>query len=328
MSYGKNDIEIRPILIHIGYSKASSTWLQHRLFMYPERGYWALFPEKTDRETLNRLIVTPSAFENCLPELRQTVERQLAACPDDDLVPVISAEGLVGHHNDPTRALSKMLADRIVAEFPSGKILIIIREQASMVRSFYLDYIRGGGRFSLRRFISRPNIYETPTLTGFHKFYLEYDELIAHYQSLVGPDRVRVLPFEMLQRDPKGYVQAIRKYSGATIGNNDVDTSVVKPAIVTGGIEFRRFMSNFFSNDENNPFSYLLPDSLYWRVYVRMMRRNEVMLRRMGANNPQKLTRKINRLLGDNYVESNRRTASLTGLELEAFDYKIVRTSS
>lgn len=29
-----------PMLLHLGYPKASSTWLQERFFRFPEMGYW------------------------------------------------------------------------------------------------------------------------------------------------------------------------------------------------------------------------------------------------------------------------------------------------
>jgi len=101
--------ESEPILVHVGYSKAASTWLQERLFRTPRHGFWALFPEKSDRLDLNRMLVYPSAFDAPAPELQERIRERLAARPDRHLVPVASAEGLVGHEASPSGALARML---------------------------------------------------------------------------------------------------------------------------------------------------------------------------------------------------------------------------
>ncbi len=312
-----------PILVHVGYSKAASTWLQERLFRAPRHGFWALFPEKSDRLTLNRLLVYPSAFDAPAPGLQTLVRERVAARPDRRLVPVVSAEGLVGHEASPSGALARMLADRVVSAFPSPRILMIIREQVSMIRSNYLYYVRGGGRLSLRRYLDRPPIYETRAWTGFHLNYLEYDRLIAYYRSLVGPTNLCVLPLEMLSRDPAAFVHRIRDFAGVAVGDAQVDTGVVKPAIMTGGLGTRRILNHLFSIDEHNPFSFVLPEAVYWRVFAPAMRGYDRLLKVLGANDPAKLGRRIERTVGDHYAASNRHTAELIGLDLEVYGYRM-----
>jgi len=315
--------ESEPILVHVGYSKAASTWLQERLFRTPRHGFWALFPEKSDRLDLNRMLVYPSAFDAPAPELQERIRERLAARPDRHLVPVASAEGLVGHEASPSGALARMLADRVVSAFSSPRVLMVIREQVSMIRSNYLYYIRGGGRLSLRRYLDRPPIYETRAWTGFHLNYLEYDRPIAYYRALVGPRNLCVLPLEMLRRDPAAFVGRIRNFAGAAVGDAQVDSGVVKSAIMTGGLGTRRILNHLLSNDEHNPFSFVLPEAVYWRMYAPAMRGYDRLLQVMGANDPARLSRRIAPIGGDHYDASNRRTAELTGLDLAVYGYRM-----
>jgi len=200
---------------------------------------------------------------------------------------------------------------------------MVIREQVSMIRSNYLYYIRGGGRLSLRRYLDRPPIYETRAWTGFHLNYLEYDRLIAYYRALVGRRNLCVLPLEMLRRDPAAFVGRIRNFAGAAVGDAQVDSGVVKSAIMTGGLGTRRILNHLLSNDEHNPFSFVLPEAVYWRMYAPAMRGYDRLLQVMGANDPARLSRRIAPIVGDRYAASNRRTAELTGLDLAVYGYRM-----
>lgn len=312
-----------PMLLHLGYPKASSTWLQERFFRFPEMGYWPIFPEKTDRARLNRLLVYPDGYRSYDPALDDEVAARMAARPDPALVPVISAESLVGSAVDPNRSVGRLIADRLKTAFPEARVLVIIREQVSIIRSNYLYYIRGGGTFSIKRFLKRPAMFDTNVWTTCHIDYFRYDSLIDYYRDLFGAERVLALPFEILRRDPDAYVQAINGHAGVA-GSGDVpDFSVVKGAIPTGSVPMRRFMSKICSKNELNPFSALMPERAYWRLYAPTMRGYDRMMRAMSFDRPDKLSRRISEIVGDHYVESNRRTAELTGHDLGALGYRL-----
>lgn len=310
-------------LLHVGYPKASSTWLQDRLFWTTDFGFWPLLPSKADRVASVEWLVNPGAWSDVPEGLYEFIEARIAAKPDPSLSSVLSAEGLVGIYRDPSRAVSKMLADRLYGLFPDARILIVLREQASMIKSSYLYYIRGGGWHTLSRFLNPPSIYGARAWANFNMDFLAYDALIEYYQTLFGADRIKVLPFELLQRDPGAYVESIQDFAGVPRKTDGLNPEPVKRSIATGALPTRRLFNSLFSADDLNPLSFLLPEAAYWRVTTKIARAHDRTFMRLGLNDQSRLTEQIQELIGDYYLESNRRVTELTGLDLESFGYNV-----
>jgi hypothetical protein len=311
------------MLMHLGYPKAASTFLQRSFFRYTENGYWPVFVEKADQHILNRLLVTRDAFDDVTDDLKNAIAERVAMRSDSSLVPVISAEDLVGTAVDPTRALAKLVADRLKAAVPHGKVLIVIRNQVSMLRSNYLYYIRGGGRFGLKRFLLRPHMFEFHHWSEFHLSFLKYDNIARYYMDLFGDSQIKVMPFEMILNNAQKFIGEINDFCGVRAAPRHLDYGVVKARIPTGSAVPRRFMNNFFSNDEMNPFSAILPESLYWRVYTKSMRKFDALAKMANLDRPDRLDDRIIQIVGDFYRESNRQTMELTGIDLGAYGYDI-----
>jgi len=79
---------MKPVLLHLGYPKAASTWLQDVVFPSAELGYWSVFPTKAARIELNRLLLFPNAFDYDPSQVRAGLEARLAALPEESLVPL------------------------------------------------------------------------------------------------------------------------------------------------------------------------------------------------------------------------------------------------
>jgi len=310
-------------LLHVGYPKASSTWLQDRLFWTTDFGFWPLLPNKSDRVASVEWLVNPDAWSDVPEEFYGFIEDRIRAKPDPGLSSVLSAEGLVGVYKDPSRAISKMLADRMRELFPDARVLIVLREQASMIKSSYLYYIRGGGWHTLSRFLNPPSIYEARAWVNFNMDFLVYDALIEYYQNLFGEDRVKVLPFELLQRDPGAYVEAIQDFAAVPRKTEGLNPEPVKRSIATGALPTRRLLNSLLSADDLNPLSFLLPEAAYWRVTTKITRAHDRTFMRLGLNDQNRLTAQIQELIGDYYHESNRRVMELTGLDLESYGYQV-----
>lgn len=132
------------LLIHVGFPKASSTWLQESLFKRQDFGFFSLYPEKEDRERLNEELIYTSALMFDSERFRANVSELCKSKPVPSLVPVISAESLVGTRLDATRSLARCVTDNLRSAFPNAKILLVIREQVSMILSnIFPIYARG-----------------------------------------------------------------------------------------------------------------------------------------------------------------------------------------
>jgi hypothetical protein len=315
----------RAMLIHVGYPKASSTFLQERLFR-ADHGYCPLYPSKDDRAYLNTVLVEPSAFRFDAPAFRRETRFRLARLQGRDLVPVVSAESLVGSQLDPTAGLSKIVAERIAETCPDARILMIVREQYSMMLSIYFQYVRGGGIRSLEEFVNAGGIpvHRHPSWSGVYPQFLEYDQIVRHYHRLFGAERVLVLPLELLSRDSREYVARITAFSGSRTDLDKIDYSVVKGGIPPNIIWLRRFANAFLSSNPDNPFTYLMPAPLYWRGARHAKRFIEQMGRNADVNRAtRKFRDRLDGVFGGRFADSNRSVAELTGLDLKNLGYQM-----
>lgn len=195
-------------LIHIGAAKAASTWMQTRIFRNASLG----FTELASRADQKQLLVNPSDanFDAAATArfLTPLSEQALA----NGMYPVVSVERLSG-----TSRLGDKnafgFADRLRAVFPESKILYIVREQNSMWRAQYLQYIRRGGHRSVQWFLDQTS-QDDEGSAYFHWDRFKYDDLVQYYQTLFGPERILVLPFEMLASSPQRFLVQLMTFCG------------------------------------------------------------------------------------------------------------------
>jgi hypothetical protein len=150
-------------LIHIGYHKTGSTWLQKHLFDCPERGFFRLSGKEISKNHIGlrpatrfarRFVFEPGDRLYSLNEFSPDRMRELLGeCKVlDSAIPVLSDERLSGHPE--TGGFdSQDICDRLSQVFDSPKIFIVIREQKSLIASCYLDFLLKGGTSSLKEYM-------------------------------------------------------------------------------------------------------------------------------------------------------------------------------
>ena len=196
---------MQPPLIHIGFPKAMSSWLQKFLFQ-PEQGYINILDSL--RTTIS--VIDPSPFTFDESKCRAFIEETLSKTPNyQRLVPVCSAEALAGNYYC-GGFNAKQNADRLKILFPDAKILFIVREQRSLMRSLYKTMVVWGMPHSIKRLL---NPKHTSLVPQFNLDLLRFDLTTAHYQELFGRDNVLVLPYESFIRDPKNFVTKILSHT-------------------------------------------------------------------------------------------------------------------
>ncbi|PKA42024.1 sulfotransferase (plasmid) [Rhizobium sullae] len=309
------DADFADILIHIGYHKTGSTYLQDHCFQ-PINGYSSDIGGSRTR--IVKDIAFPDNFTFDPSGCRNLYLPYIETARVNGLRFVLSHERLSGY--PPSGGYDRMLiADRLVHTFPSARILIVVREQVSLIRSIYSQYITDGGNLSLDRFLETPEP-QLGRMPGFRLEVYEFDRLIRHYQELFG--RVLVLPFEMMVRDLEGFVGQITQFMEmpppAVIAK--VLTNSRRPVTMQ---VIQRFANRLMSNNELSRggivqiprfarrfgllqpvFEHLTPQSFDERLY-------------------RNIDRKIRAFVGGHYRHSNRRVIALTGLDLEEFGYPV-----
>jgi len=293
------------MLLHVGYHKTGTTWLQRHLFGGAETGFatpWS-FDEIVD------LLVRP----HVLDWDEEAARARLA--PPADGMPVISNEELLGNPHAGAYNCSN-IADRLARLFPDARIVIVIRRQPSMLASTYKQYVHRGGVLAPRR-------YFTPSTGGFRipafrLTHYEYDRVIEMYHERFGRDAVRVLAFETLVEDPSAFVGAIAEHAGID-RPGPLPAARERVSICAGTAAIQRRLNRWFQRDDVNPAAPLRLERLpYW------MRRLDTMIRRIpGAAGARRLDRIVAEVCAGRFAESNRRVQVLTGLPLERLGYDV-----
>lgn len=194
----------RPILLHVGYHKTATTWLQNSVFR-PEHG----FPQVMTHPQVFEHIVTPHGLAYDAQAVRDLVAPRLGAGGGVD---VISLESLSGNPFYGGRE-SDDYAQRLKAAFPQARILLSIREQMAIIASVYMQYLLRGGTAPARAFFEGAQV---GGYMGFDPVHFEYDRLVGLYQDLYGAENVMVLPLEEIARDQAQAVARMAAFSDNT----------------------------------------------------------------------------------------------------------------
>ncbi|MDZ7840052.1 MAG: hypothetical protein U5R46_04395 [Gammaproteobacteria bacterium] len=196
-------------LIHIGYHKSATTWFQKVYYPGVRNARYI------DRNLVKRAFLEPSALH-----WRPDDARDLLNLDPDNPV-ILCEEELSGylHNGGLFGCLSKDMAYRLRAVFPEANIVAFIRRQPDMLAACYAQYIRGGGTFSVRRYLwpqrylvgAESRYYKIPRFSFDH---FEYLPLMRHYVELFGRERVHVFPYEALAHGPEVFLQEFSQRLG------------------------------------------------------------------------------------------------------------------
>ena len=304
-----------PVLIHIGLHKTATTLLQEQLFNDAAAGF--AMPFRKDDEIRDNLVL-PDALDFDVDRARAYFWPRSCDVASRGQMPVFSSERLCGspHAGAYDR---KELAVRLHAVFPGGKVLIVIREQRSMLLSTYKQYIRMGGLMCLRDYMNVPPRRRSAG-PSFVPSVFHYDKLIALYQELFGCENTLVLPYEALCGDAADFVSRIYRFSGAK-GVASVDFSK-RPnrSRKTLTVSIKRYFNPFLTRDPVNGHSIL-----FIRGFHRLVR---PILRGVDRFGPDALNKSIESkwkseidAFAEQYHGSNERTAQLIDEDISRFGY-------
>jgi Sulfotransferase family len=311
-----------PVLVHIGYHRTGTKWLRGVVFSDPTVGFRWLGKDPADHPVRRLFMERPLDFDP--HAIREALQPLLLEVETAGLVPVISVPSLSGHPFSGGHD-SKEIADRLRQVVPDARILIVIREQRSMIGSTYKQYVRAGGASKLTRFLEPPPKWRRPAFDYGH---FEYDRLIGYYYSLFGRDAVLVLPYEQFVEDGRTFVLRIAEFAGSPI-----------PPEVLERLPFQRRNKgrSALAIAATRPLNHLCPATdvnlspvLESNVVLRLTRRVQrvdprkiPVTRALAAHSEKRLRSQIEEAVGDRYAASNRATAELIGVDLGAYGWTV-----
>lgn len=183
-------------LIHIGFPKTGSTFLQKYFLDHPLLKY---LPDQLSEYDKTGVINLDSF------------------CEELDYKSVLSSEQLSvwsgGTYNGDSESdrldydsqqQQKYVAEALLESIPNAGILIVIRSPRSVLVSVYSQYISKGGTEDFVSFLNR--------LGGKICRLYNYQYIIEMYQAVFGHNKVLVLPFELLVADSGSFLRVIEEF--------------------------------------------------------------------------------------------------------------------
>jgi len=308
-------------LIHIGFHKTGTTWLQRELFHSDSDCFCPLTPDRNlnsgkfigkhfvrdhERYLLSSFVMNTGA-------LQQAVDAALKCIDPGDRVPVISYERLSGNPHAGSFD-ARTIADRIKAGFPEARIFCVIREQQDIILSTYFQYLKIGGTDTITDYLTRSYDGRRP---GFSPAAFTYIDLVDYYHGLFSPENVLVLPYEMLRDSAREFLRRLGDFTGKDLAGF-VDKAAVshnrrKDDFLAPRFPFLNMLRRKSSVNGYSPL--YLPGSKF--VFDTL----DSLIGFSNRKHVRRVKRQIDEIIGDRYAAGNRRLSERIGIDLSVYGY-------
>lgn len=278
-------------LLHVGFPKTASTWLQYYLQESTRINYigkhagrerWQSEEIKSVRSSLQGLKVPYSHAE-----VDQIIHATIKVDPN---LPIVLSDEVLAKpwkdNDDWAAEFSKLLFEY----FPGGKVLLTVRRQSDIACSLYRKYVEKNGMNSL----SMAQWFESGAGSQDVDFWRRWN-LLNYYKGLIQffDDEITVLPYEMMKLSKGEYCSEITDFFDI----KDVDVTVKKQinqvSFKTDYVQVLKLMSR----------------PKYWKNVKESIK--------VKPKYDSRLIESIN----DHFAQSNHEFAQMVGIDLKSYDY-------
>jgi hypothetical protein len=203
----RNNTMILPDYLHIGYSKAASTWLQ-QLFRQ-EKDVFLLYKSDfffpLNSSNYKKGVEYYSTFFKGAGDFKIRIESH-----EHILLPF--------HHPQLKCACTNLeavdqIARRIKKHLPGVKIIITIRNQVDILLSRYTQYILQGGTLDASTFLNKL-VFESNNYLKYMDY--RYTNVIKKFYEIFGESNVLILLQEVLKYKPEEFLQSLSSFLNYT----------------------------------------------------------------------------------------------------------------
>ncbi len=311
------------LLIHIGYHKTATSWLQNYFFSHPDLAMVQPFSRKQD---LRPHLTLPGSLNFDPDQSRSYFYQKLADRVTSGQVPVLSYEALVANPHGGAKYKSKAMADRLWSVFPEARIFIVIREQREMIFSTYRQFIKIGGTCSLQDYLKSADKSGNRIQPWIWEHFC-YNELIAYYQQLYGSSRVLVLPYELFKQTPLDFLSDLALFSGVDaqrICELELPVSLVSNSGLSKmATELRRYSNRLLHFAGVSGGSFFLPAKTNQRLHALCSAIDRHLPDSLSSKADKQARLLIDRWVNGRYCEANQHLMELTGLPLQRLGYDV-----
>ena len=318
-------------LIHIGYHKTASTWMQRNIFHEHSKSFWPIETTgEPHRSFWKKFIYNNegyllSPYSNPEKQIKEVIKKAYQQRPENDnRRPVISSERLSGNPHS-SGFDSKIIAQRLKSVLPEALILILIREQKSFLLSNYLQYLSIGGKDHVLDYLERKYDGKRPQ---FSPDYIVYNDLIQWYYTLYQRENVLVLPYELLNLDPQSFIKEIEEFAGAKI-HLTPDQYSFRENESKRKLPFFRLRKINHWNTSSSMNSFSRNNKLKRALFGILKTCNENIYRdRANEKLTKALQSNIHNWTGNRYEEQNIKLSKLISIDLSKYGYhkEVVQT--
>lgn len=307
------------VVIHIGYHKTASTYLQTEVF--PKLPVNYLFFAGEDRWILEMLQSSNTPDK---AKVFAWIQQQVTAKYGHSRHPVtvLSHEALSGHPHGYPVISQVTIAKNLKTIFPDAVILIVVRNQYDYLLSTYTYRVAVKG-YENRAF---SKFLEEEGTKGLFE-HLEYERLVALYQDLFGKDSVTVVPMELLRSDPVQFQQMLFRLLDTLPQEINSRSRVNESTRSLTIISFWRVINSLFMSLHQFITAVLgksAADKMRFKYYDLKRAITSHLNKILRGSRQIDITRQLAAFgLEDRYEASNQRLRSLTNLDLSALGYPI-----
>jgi hypothetical protein len=196
-----------PDIVHVGYSKAMSTWLQ-KLFKDNDDIYYV-------RKT-NFFIPYHNNYQKGIEYYEKhfigSGKYQVVLESDEHLL-------MPGVHkgfwiNTTNLRLIEKTMHRIKSTLPSVRIIVIIRNQVDMITSKYVQFVRRGGKISVNRFLDEI-VFKNNNYLRYCDY--RFSEVVQLLWSIFGKENVLIVILEEFRSTPDKIMWEISQFLGTDL---------------------------------------------------------------------------------------------------------------
>ncbi len=208
-------------LIHIGFGKAGSTFIQDWFRKHPELLYEYFEGIAGFR---NVTEISKSVIEGKLEKIKYFVTSDVMLSAAWNTFDWNFAQGvfeLKSISGEQIRSRQTEVCKTIYEIFPRSKILVITRGYSSILKSAYSEYIKAGGHLDFKSFlINCEHILH---------YSLDINYLVNLYSEYFGKDNVIVMPFEFLCEDQYKFISILEGKLNLT--HAEIELRKLNPAL-------------------------------------------------------------------------------------------------
>lgn len=288
-------------LIHIGYLKTGTTWMQKNFFPLVRNAYF-FNPDEFNKNFIRNNKLSSEIIQN------------------KHKINIISQENILGGAivNENKRIDT---AKRLKSAFHTAKIIIFIRKQNSLISSAYSTYLKMGGTKPIKDYLFSKRKNGRFFNLDFFKYNNKFIQL---YSELFGAQNIYYFCYERFLEDNRTFLKRFSELFSLDIDLNSVDYSFINKRIRERLVKWYKIM-NLFSK---SPFHF--KDTIIEIPYLYQISRrileiiNYYPIFGNNQNDEAILGESIYQYLTDYYKESNRLLIKEKGItDIFKYDYPL-----